>query len=666
MGTRGSFTISTQAVLVVAALWIDLCVGAAGCVNDSRDIHAVRVALPREHTGITSDSWGLCSLIGPHNQNPGVWGTDLGFSARAQHDPRLTLLFGDTWASPVNGCQYPPMPDNDMQASLPVQRPAKFVSGPPAVSSAQPCDVLEYVHERPDDVTSWRRVRLFANTNARHEDVSLDMSGLRTPLTVFSDGEKLLALFQRNEPVFCARHADCPHAMQCSSDPNYDGLPIGECTRIIALAADAPPDFCRDVNDCVPGANCNPAKRGVCLAMKPFDVDTAEGPVTPPWYRDDPKRGLASSIYVGAAIWPERPADYATIARFATNRFQNATARSIAYFDPEHPEHNDYRPGYHTLLLWGRNSFVESGGAQALPFLLYVQLDELRSAPDRALWHPHFFAGYDQRGNPAWSEHESDARPIYGDRARLSTAPGQALEWREPEFDSVAQMTLSWAAPLARWVMFYGGDLPAFMVMEPKTGQTRNPVNLQWAAGAIHMRVAPHPWGAAHRLPSTSDAARDALEQLEPGWSSAEPVLTRQLASAYMACGAAGAQDLPGCEVNQEPFRPLALIGALAHQATHNSARRFSDVATSCIGGELARAFQDTVSGDPIGRLYAPNIIDDWTEDVTDAAARDRGEHAVELYWNVSTWNPYQVALFKTRLTTRRDDRNEVPTTALR
>lgn len=43
-----------------------------------------------------------------------------------------------------------------------------------------------------------------------------------------------------------------------------------------------------------------------------------------------------------------------------------------------------------------------------------------------------------------------------------------------------------------------------------------------------------------------------------------------------------------------------------------------------------------------VGGLYGPNIVDCWTED------RKHGQ--VDLYWNVSTSNPYQVVLMKTRL----------------
>jgi hypothetical protein len=208
-------------------------------------------------------------------------------------------------------------------------------------------------------------------------------------------------------------------------------------------------------------------------------------------------------------------------------------------------------------------------------------------------------------------------------------------------------MTLSWVAPLSRWVMLYGGDLPAFMVLDPKTFKTRDPVNLQWASGAIHMRVAEHPWGAARRAPREGGVASD--EANGGDWSSPTPVLTRKRSAAYLACGEDGPEALPGCVQDHEWTRPFKMASQLASHATH---ARFGEIAGSCLFGEGARAVQESLSGDPIGRLYAPNILDEWTADVTDPAALERGERGAELYWNVSTWNPYQVVLIKTQLTT--------------
>ena len=42
------------------------------------------------------------------------------------------------------------------------------------------------------------------------------------------------------------------------------------------------------------------------------------------------------------------------------------------------------------------------------------------------------------------------------------------------------------------------------------------------------------------------------------------------------------------------------------------------------------------------GFLYGANIIAEWTE--------PRSNGAVDIYWNVSTWNPYQVLLMRSRI----------------
>jgi hypothetical protein len=179
-------------------------------------------------------------------------------------------------------------------------------------------------------------------------------------------------------------------------------------------------------------------------------------------------------------------------------------------------------------------------------------------------------------------------------------------------------------------------------VLEPKTFKTRDPVNLQWASGAIHMRVAEHPWGAARRSPREPGQLREAVSGGD--WSSATPVLTRQLGAPYLACGKDGPDALRGCVQDRESYRSLKMITELAGKT---SRANFGEMVGSCLWGAGARAVQDTFSGDPIGRLYAPNIIDEWTEDVTAPG----GERSAEIYWNVSTWNPYQVVLVKTRLT---------------
>jgi hypothetical protein len=628
-----SASVKRSAMLSALAL---LC---AACVHDSRDPALVRSAPELRPSGVFTRSWGLCSLLGPRAHNPGVWGSDLGFSATASDaDPQLHLLFGDTWAEATPSCHYPVPRSDDLQAWLPATRPAVLQAGAPRGHEAEACRSLRYARTRPDDVTSWQRSRLFPNPIASSPDAMMDTGALRTPVAVFSNGERLLAVFHHHDPALCDATGQCPSDMICSADPGYTGKPLGECANALKLSPDAATSICRDADDCLGSAACKPARRGVCLARKPFDLHTPQGVVVPTWYRDDPRRGIAQVMYVAAALGPERPADYGVVARFVTNRFQSLAARTIRYFDPEHPSQNDYRPGHHTLLLWGRQTLAETGGAQSLPFLLYQSLDALRGEPSAMRWHPHFFAGYGSDGRVRWSERESEAQPVYGSEARLVEAGGPKLVWAEPEFDYVNQMTVSWVAALGRWVMFYGGDVPAFIVMDPRTGAAREPVHLQWAPGAIHLRAAAHPWGRAR----ADSPEREA-------WSSAEPMLTRQLAAPYLACGDRGPSALPGCLTDSDPATALQTLGALSALGLSDPGK-FARIAGRCVTGDITESAQAVLSGNPVGRLYGANILDEWSEDVTDLVPHAAGERAVELYWNASTWNPYQVVLWKTLL----------------
>ena len=523
--------------------------------------------------------------------------------------------------------------------SLPVRRPLVLKAGAPAAEAQTACRAFAYELSDSKDPTSWPRIRLFPNTDPGPKDLALKSGGLRTPMAAFSDGQRLYGAFYRGDPVSCDRSTDCPKGMGCSTDRAYRMHAIGQCGLPFA-SEDAAPTYCRDSSDCPPRTRCKPSARGVCLSTSPFELRQNGRVLSPRWYQDDPRRGIARRMYFGAAIWAERPADYGIVHVLATNRFTNVATRTIAHFDPNNPERNDYRPGFHTLLVWGRPSFVETGGAQSLPFLFHQPLAELKQSAGARGWAPQYFAGYGASGKPRWSEHESDAQPIYGAEASVVESGGTRILWAEPEFDYVNQMALSYLAPLERWVMFYGGDVPAFLVLDPASNRARQPVHLQRGPGAIHLRTAAHPWGRM-----TSD--RPPRE----GWSSFEPVLTRRDAARYLACGDGGEEELPGCVEDPDPEGPRDLLASLAGLATRTKPGRFFDVAGSCLGGEFVIAGQEALSGNPIGRLYGANIIDEWTEDVSDrVGGLSPGERAVEIYWNASTWNPYQVVLFKTQL----------------
>jgi hypothetical protein len=105
--------------------------------------------------------------------------------------------------------------------------------------------------------------------------------------------------------------------------------------------------------------------------------------------------------------------------------------------------------------------------------------------------------------------------------------------------------------------------------------------------GAIHVRFADQPWGP---------------------WSAPEQLLlgsTRDGKAAALPSAPAGIVRRPDCS------------------------------------GSACPPHESNYSADERGFLYAANIIPEWT------SARD---HGVDIYWNVSTWDPYQVVLLKTRI----------------
>jgi hypothetical protein len=207
--------------------------------------------------------------------------------------------------------------------------------------------------------------------------------------------------------------------------------------------------------------------------------------------------------------------------------------------------------------------------------------------------------------------------PIYGTDVRVRNG---RPEWSEPEFDYVDQMTVSYVEPLGRWLMLYGGDVPAFMIRDPRLGTTPDPVYPQPSPGAIHLRTALHPWGRLE-----NDRLRYS------GWSSPEPVLTRAQAAPYLACPDEGRDALPGCVPDTVPPS--------------------SSMAPRCMAGAIAMRVQTDLSGNKVGRLYGANIIEEWTRDRTaETSGLAQGVRVVDIYWNASTWNPYQVVLVETEL----------------
>ena len=131
----------------------------AACIHDRRNIHAAREQPAVRPGALVPRSYPLCPLLGPTTRDPGIYGTDLGYTVRAPRGDALAILFGDTWARPVDACQYSVLRSDDLQATLPVQRPPQLQLGAPDGDEGAACRALHYDFTKPGDVTSWRRAR---------------------------------------------------------------------------------------------------------------------------------------------------------------------------------------------------------------------------------------------------------------------------------------------------------------------------------------------------------------------------------------------------------------------------------------------------------------------------------------------------------------------------
>jgi len=286
------------------------------------------------------------------------------------------------------------------------------------------------------------------------------------------------------------------------------------------------------------------------------------------------------------------PRIYTDAREWLTNRFLNVTATTVERFDPAHaaePTGHDWSPATGS---GGRQSVFLWGrpgfiGVNARQRTLSLYFAYAEMPHGGGFdWTVHYFAGL-QDGQPVFTRDESKAAPLDLD----STQAGDQA--REPH-DLVQQMSVEWVEPLGKWVMFYGGGiidipsppLPNCGVLELFTRSDCQFVDVE--QGSIRMRTADYPWGP---------------------WSPPQEVV------------AGGDPDVPGSGL----YGPG---GALNHPQCREA---------GCAPHTDSPYYGD----DEYGFLYSANIIREWTTEV---------DGAVELLWNASTWDPYRVALFRTRI----------------
>lgn len=284
----------------------------------------------------------------------------------------------------------------------------------------------------------------------------------------------------------------------------------------------------------------------------------------------------------------DSPADFESVAQLDTNKFINVATRTVRCFTGRTCG-GDYESGHGALLMWGRPGFQGLGAREAQLYLLAHRLPIRLDRRGRMRFRPLYFAGVDPGGEPRWSRRQSDAAPL-----ALDGVAGGSPHEEQP---IVSQMTMSWlGAPVNRWVMIYGGDLADYLLPDP-VAQRPGP-----DPGALRIRFADHPWGP---------------------WTPATPLLRP------------GSPDVVG-----DPWGPG---GVLFHTAC-------VDTATArCAPGDPTRPTDFFLPGCPmigatfdVGRFYGPNVIDAYT--------RPAGSTALDVRFNVSTWNPYAVVLMQTRI----------------
>jgi hypothetical protein len=254
--------------------------------------------------------------------------------------------------------------------------------------------------------SSLRPLRVFKNGG------ELDMGAFRTPITGWSDTRRPYGYFSGENSMLCKPNVNpvCPDGLQCQG-----GI------------------FCID-----PGSSASGIPGGN-------------------------RAGQRHIAFSHSA--PQQP-DFTVGYTFATNKFLNATSRTIGRLDERNTKNNIYEPtgSPRELLMWGRPNFFAFPGSTSDVYLLHHSLAGLPGPGDSINWQPRYFAGLDSNDNPVWTNDQIFATPVIANE----------------QLAQVLQFSVAWVKPIKRFVMLYSGRLPRVL-----------PV----ATSGVYMRSAKHPWG---------------------------------------------------------------------------------------------------------------------------------------------------------------------------
>ena len=420
---------------------------------------------------------------------------------------------------------------------------------------------------------------------------SLQMGYGQVPASAYSDGRELVAIVGRGGTIPCNAGASSPVAAcggPLADHPDPANWVTADGLRCSqALGECVPaPNGIPTACELATGAGCNALLGEVC-------TPTATGLCVDP--SSSQNDGTAhSEVYTAASEMefaiqdPNQRGSYQSAATLRTNKFINPASRTVRRFTGL-PFGNDYRPGNGALLVWGRPGFAAEQGRQSQIYLLVHRLPIEREANGRWRFRPWYYAGVTEHGFPIWSRQQRNAKPLALD----GVVGGSPFE----EQPLVNQFSISWVGgSIHKWVMLYGGNIGDYLLLDPAHARPGE------GPGSVRIRFADHPWGP---------------------WSPAQPHLLEG------SPGEAGTPLGPGGVL----FSPLCVDQPGAPCAPSDPIRPIDAYLPGCF--PFGKTFDQ-------GFFYGANVIDAYT-------APD-GAGGMDVYWNVSTWNPYGVLFLKTNL----------------
>jgi hypothetical protein len=458
------------------------------------------------------------------------------------------------------------------------------------------------------------------SSGGRYDDGfgSVDLGVYSDPGRITADNIPLIKLGQ-NPGTTEMSAIDPGHAMDLGKTP-MAGFSNGK--REFGIFNVTKPKGCRVDADCGNGLSCDAGlgylgskytdEMGLTLACVDGDPNCNADTMTDAAGAPGPQSGLCTDH--STTIWANTPAgrvssvalvqrvglrsvtdprQYTDIQQWLTSKFVNMIARTVNDFAPDKGLHQA-RHGYQAAKEVGANRRVflwgRPGfigvGANHRTLGVYFAYVDLPAGPGFS-WRPHYYTGSTATGTPRFSPNESDAAALDLD----STVAGiQSAEL----YDIVNQMSVAWVDHLKKWVMFYGGGmtklptppLPHCGVLEVFAGRECQDVVI--GNGAVRMRTADNPWGP---------------------WTPPQDVIV------------GGDPAVPGSGL-------YGAGGVLRHPAC---------TAPGCATASRMPFYHP----DEYGFLYSANIIDPWIKPAGPG---------VDVIWNASTWDPYRVALFRTRI----------------